>query len=60
MVFMTGNKIGVRIRIKGAISIKVPNTSSMMLTHNKITQGSLLKAVKTAVIFSGIIIKVMM
>ena len=36
-VLTTGSNMGVRIKISGAMSIKVPRTSSMMLMKNKIT-----------------------
>jgi hypothetical protein len=33
----TGSRIGVRIRISGAMSINVPSISIMMLMHSRIT-----------------------
>ena len=33
----TGSRIGVRIRISGAMSIRQPNSSSMMLMINRMT-----------------------
>ena len=37
MALATGSSTGVRIKIKGAMSIKVPSTSSMMLIMARIT-----------------------
>lgn len=37
MPVMTGIRIGVRIRINGAMSITVPNSRSMKLMHMRIT-----------------------
>jgi hypothetical protein len=48
-----GRKIGVQIRIVGAMSRKVPSTNSSTLIIRKITQGSVTPAFISSPVFCG-------
>ena len=52
----TGSRIGVQIRISGAMSIRQPSTSSMKLISIRMTYLLSDNVRKNAVIFAGICI----
>ena len=60
MAVATGSRIGVMIRISGAMSIRVPSTSSKMLIISSTTYLLVETLVNKSVICCGICISVMM
>ena len=57
---ITGRRIGVAIRIEGAMSTRQPSTSSRMLMRKRITCLSLEIDRKKSVIFPGMRVSAMM
>ena len=55
----TGNKMGVKIKMAGVISINIPTTSNIALMVNKITTGLFESPIKVAETVCGIFAIVM-